>query len=250
MYVVQIIIFGILVVKVVLRDIGRVFGISLKEVDQFVCLILFKLGMMFEEVRWQFVQLNRWLFEFVVFYKVFQIVRKIEGFLRYMFIYVVGVVFSKELFFEVVFLQEGYDGVYLMQYVMDYLEDFGFLKMDFLGLCNLMFIEFIKMMIEKEINMKIDFFEIFYQDEKMFLLLLNGDMMGIFQLELLGMRNVLKCLKLLRFEDIVVVNVFYRLGLMENILLFIDWKYGWVCVEVLYEDVRNIFSDMYGVIVY
>lgn len=63
---------------------------------------------------------------------------------------------------------------------MDYFEDLGFLKMDFLGLWNLILIEFIILMIEKEENIKIDFLSIFYCDDKMFFLLLKGDMIGIF----------------------------------------------------------------------
>lgn len=64
------------------------------------------------------------------------------------------------------------------------------------------------------------------------------------------MRSVLKWFKFLGLEDIVVVNVLYWFGLMENILLFIDCKYGWVFVYYFYEDLRSILEDMYGVIVY
>ena len=78
----------------------------------------------------------------------------------------------------------------------------------------------------------------------------NGDTTGIFQLESSGMRNVLKRLKPSRLEDIVAVNALYRPGPMENIPLFIDRKHGRARVEVPHEDVRNILSDTYGVIVY
>ncbi len=115
---------------------------------------------------------------------------------------------------------------------------------------NLTLIESIKTMIEKETNTKIDFSEISYQDEKTFSLLSNGDTTGIFQLESSGMRNVLKRLKPSRLEDIVAVNALYRPGPMENIPLFIDRKHGRARVEVPHEDVRNILSDTYGVIVY
>ena len=250
MHVAQIITFGTLAAKAALRDTGRVFGISPKEADQLARLIPSKPGMTLEEARRQSAQLNRRLSESAVLHKVFQIARKIEGLPRHTSTHAAGVVLSKEPLSEVVPLQEGHDGVYLTQYAMDHLEDLGLLKMDFLGLRNLTLIESIKTMIEKETNTKIDFSEISYQDEKTFSLLSNGDTTGIFQLESSGMRNVLKRLKPSRLEDIVAVNALYRPGPMENIPLFIDRKHGRARVEVPHEDVRNILSDTYGVIVY
>ena len=128
--------------------------------------------------------------------------------------------------FEVIPIQEGHDGIYLTQYSMEYLEEIGLLKIDFLGLRNLTLLETILKSIQRTTGRKVNIKNIPIDDPGTYELISRGQTTGVFQLESEGMRNVLTKLKPTRFEDIVAVNALYRPGPMENIPLFINRKHG------------------------
>ena len=140
--------------------------------------------------------------------------------------------------------------MFLTQYSMEYLEEIGLLKMDFLGLRNLTLIESILSSIYRKTGKKVNIGTIPLEDSDTFNLLAKGETTGIFQLESEGMRKVLTRLKPTRFEDIVAVNALYRPGPMENIPLFIDRKHGRKKVEYPHPDLLPILENTYGVIVY
>ncbi|MEH7476788.1 DNA polymerase III subunit alpha [Bacillus altitudinis] len=250
MHVAQIVTFGTLAAKAALRDVGRVMGIDSKAADHLAKLIPSKPGTTLKEAVTVSSELKTLLQQSEELQRVFQTALKVEGLPRHTSTHAAGVVLSEEPLTQVVPIQEGHDGVYLTQYAMNYLEDLGLLKMDFLGLRNLTLIESIKNQIERQENVHINFSDISYEDQKTFDLLSAGDTTGIFQLESQGMRQVLRRLKPSSLEDIVAVNALYRPGPMENIPLFIDRKHGRVKVSYPHPDLYDILKDTYGVIVY
>ncbi|MCY7736627.1 DNA polymerase III subunit alpha [Bacillus safensis] len=250
MHVAQIVTFGTLAAKAALRDVGRVMGIDSKAADRLAKLIPSKPGTTLKEAVTASSELKTMLQQSEELRKVFQTALKVEGLPRHTSTHAAGVVLSEEPLTEVVPIQDGHEGVYLTQYAMNYLEDLGLLKMDFLGLRNLTLIESIKNQIERQENVHINFSDISYEDQKTFELLSAGDTTGIFQLESQGMRQVLRRLKPSSLEDIVAVNALYRPGPMENIPLFIDRKHGRVKVSYPHPDLYDILKDTYGVIVY
>jgi DNA polymerase-3 subunit alpha len=133
---------------------------------------------------------------------------------------------------------------------MEYLEEIGLLKMDFLGLRNLTLLDSVLSSIYRKTGKKVNIRTIPLDDQDTFTLLAKGETTGIFQLESEGMRKVLMRLKPSCFEDIVAVNALYRPGPMENIPIFIDRKRGRQNVDYPHPDLKPILENTYGVIVY
>ena len=133
---------------------------------------------------------------------------------------------------------------------MEYLEELGLLKIDFLGLRNLSLIESILKSIFRKTGKQLDIKTIPMDDPSTYQLISSGQTTGVFQLESEGMRNVLKRLQPNRFEDVVAVNALYRPGPMENIPHFIDRKHGREKVVYPHPNLKPILENTYGVIVY
>ncbi|MDP4085987.1 MAG: DNA polymerase III subunit alpha [Bacillota bacterium] len=250
LHVAQIITFGTMAAKGALRDVGRAFGLNSKELDQLSKLIPSQLGMTLETALKESERLKAFVNEAPMNKKLFDTALKLEGLPRHTSTHAAGVIISEKPLVELIPIQEGHNQVYLTQYSMDYLEELGLLKMDFLGLRNLSLIESIVHMIFQETHKKIDLKSILLNDQKTYELLSKGETTGIFQLESEGMRNVLLRLKPNDFEDIVAVNALYRPGPMENIPLYIDRKHQKKPVEYLHADLKPILENTYGVIVY
>lgn len=249
-HVAQIITFGTLAAKAVLRDVGRVFGLNPKELDYLSKLIPTQLGITLHSALKESEGLRKFVHESSLNKKLFETACKLEGLPRHTSTHAAGVVISEEPLVHSVPIQEGHDHVYLTQFSMEHLEDAGLLKMDFLGLRNLTIIENILQSIYKNTGKKVDIKRIPLEDERTFKLLSSGETTGVFQLESEGMRDVLRRLKTSRFEDIVAVNALYRPGPMENIPTFIKRKHGKEAVTYPHRDLEDILENTYGVIVY
>lgn len=250
LHVAQIITFGTLAARAVLRDVGKVFGLNTKELDQLSKLVPSVLGITLTEAYKQSEGLRKFIHQSPVHKQIFETSLKLEGLPRHTSIHAAGVVISEEPLIELIPIQEGHDGVFLTQYSMEYLEELGLLKMDFLGLRNLSLIENIVESIYRQTGKRINVNQIPLNDEKTFKLLSKGETTGVFQLESDGMREVLKRLKPSHFEDIVAVNALYRPGPMENIPLFINRKHGLEKIEYPHPDLEPILKNTYGIIVY
>ena len=174
----------------------------------------------------------------------------LEGLPRHTSTHAAGVVISEEPLVDVIPIQEGHDGIYLTQYSMEYLEELGLLKIDFLGLRNLTSIRNNFKIYSANNWKKVNIKNIPIDDPATYELISRGQTTGVFQLESEGMRNVLTRLKPNRFEDIVAVNALYRPGPMENIPLFIDRKHGHEKVIYPHASLQPILENTYGVIVY
>lgn len=249
-HVAQIITFGTLAAKAAIRDIAKVLGASQKEADSLAKLIPSKPGITLKEAYKESSPLRDKISQSSLAKKIFETATKVEGLPRHTSTHAAGVVISEKPLTEVIPIQEGHEEIYLTQFSMDYLEDVGLLKMDFLGLRNLSLIENIKELIHQYEGKKISFDQIGYEDSLTFDLLSKGETTGVFQLESEGMRHVLKRLKPSSLEDIIAVNALYRPGPMENIPLFIDRKHGRIPVQYPHIDLKEILQKTYGVIVY
>ncbi len=250
LHVAQIITFGTLAAKAALRDVGRAFGLSVKELDELSRMIPSKLGINLKQSYQESIRLQQFVTSSPRNKKLFDTACKIEGLPRHTSTHAAGVVLSQQPLVDIIPIQGGHDDIYLTQYSMEYLEELGLLKMDFLGLRNLSFIESILDMLYKATKKRIDIRKIPIDDPAVFKLLSRGETTGIFQLESEGMRNVLKRLQPTDFEDIVAVNALYRPGPMENIPHYINRKHGKELINYYHPDLEEILSNTYGVIVY
>lgn len=250
LHVAQIITFGTLATKAVLRDVGRVFGLNTSELDRLSRLVPSRLGITLEGAYQESEGLRTFVQESKLHQQIFEVSRKLEGLPRHTSTHAAGVVLTEKPLVDSVPIQAGSHETYLTQYPMEHLEELGLLKMDFLGLRNLSLIEAILESIYRKTGKRLDIKEIPLDDGETFQLLSKGDTTGVFQLESEGMRNVLKRLQPSRFEDIVAVNALYRPGPMENIPLFIERKHGAVEVSYPHPDLKPILANTYGVIVY
>jgi DNA polymerase III subunit alpha len=250
LHVAQIVTFGTLAAKAALRDVGRAFGLNSKELDHLSRLIPFRLGINLKDAYKESESLRSFINENSLNRRLYETALKLEGLPRHTSTHAAGVVLSEKPLIELIPIQQGHNDVYLTQYSMEYLEEIGLLKMDFLGLRNLTLLDSILTSIYRKTGKRMDIRSIPLNDQETFELLARGETTGIFQLESEGMRKVLIRLKPSRFEDIVAVNALYRPGPMENIPLFIDRKHGRQSVVYPHPDLEKILENTYGVIVY
>jgi DNA polymerase-3 subunit alpha len=250
LHVAQIVTFGTFAAKAALRDVGRVFGLNTKELEYLSKLVPSRLGINLREAVKESDGLRKFIQETPLNRRLYETALKLEGLPRHSSTHAAGVVISEKPLIDLVPIQQGSHHVYLTQYSMEYLEELGLLKMDFLGLRNLSLLESILSSIYRQTGKRVDIARIPLNDEKTFALLARGETTGIFQLESEGMRKVLIRLRPSRFEDIVAVNALYRPGPMENIPLFIDRKHGRKTIEYPHPDLKPILENTYGVIVY
>lgn len=249
LHVAQIITFGTFAAKAAVRDIARVLGATSEEIEFLAKQIPSRLGATLTDALKESSSLRQAVNENGDYKKIVETALKIEGLPRHTSTHAAGVVFSKEPLTDIIPVQESPTGIYLTQFSMDFLEELGLLKMDFLGLRNLTIIDHIRKMMDRT-GEHIDFTRISYSDEKTFELLSRGNTTGIFQLESDGMRNVLRNLKPTNFEDIVAVNALYRPGPMENIPIYIDRKHKRTAINYIHPDLEGILYPTYGVIIY
>ncbi|MDQ0214987.1 DNA polymerase-3 subunit alpha [Oikeobacillus pervagus] len=249
LHVAQIITFGTLSAKAVMRDVARSFGFNTKELEQLSRMIPTRLGITLKDVYDQSKPFRDWVHESKNHAKLFQTALKLEGLPRHTSTHAAGVVITERPLVEHLPVQEGNNGIFLTQFPMDILEKIGLLKIDFLGLRNLTILERIMESIYFSTGQKVDLSRIPMDDPKTFQLLSDGHTTGVFQLESDGMRKVLSTLKPTEFEDIVAVNALYRPGPMENIPTYIERKHG-KKVEYPHEDLKGILQKTYGVLIY
>lgn len=249
-HVAQIITFGTLAAKAVIRDVAKVLGFSNKEADIWAKQIPSRFGITLKEAYEQSASLRNLVNKTEKGKIIFQTAMKLEGLPRHTSTHAAGVVLSEQPLTDIIPIQEGHNGIYLTQYSMDFLEELGLLKIDFLGLRNLTLLENIKHFIERYERKKFCLQPDHFQDEKTFSLLSEGNTTGVFQFESEGMRKVLKKLKPSSLEDLVAVNALYRPGPMENIPVFIERKHGLKPIEYPHQDLQPILEKTYGVLVY
>lgn len=242
-----IITFGTLGGKQVLRDVGRILNIPIYKIDELSKLINFKETL--KQAYQNNINLSNIIDSEDRLKLLYDIAIHIEKFPRHTSVHAAGIVMSKCPLDETIPLVYN-NNSYITAYSMDYLEDLGLLKMDFLGLKNLTTI----MNIIKDINLqndeKIDFNKIPLNDSKTLKLFADGKTLGIFQFESEGMRKFLKKLKPSCFEDLFAANALFRPGPSNNIDTYIKRRHGKEEATYIDERLKPILKNTYGIIIY
>ena len=246
----QIITFGTMASRAVIRDVGRALEYEYGYCDRIAKMIPF--GHTLQET------LKR-VPEFKELYetddrsrRLIDLGKKLEGVARHASTHACGVVISAEPLSNLVPLQHPTqnDQTIVTQYEMHSIEDLGLLKFDFLGLKNLSIIEDTLKRIYAIHGKNIDIERIPLNDQKVFQLFRQANTVGIFQVESDGMRRYLKELKPTELEDIIAMIALYRPGPMELIPEYIARKQGKKSIEYLHEKLKPILKDTQGICIY
>ncbi|MGN0794201.1 MAG: DNA polymerase III subunit alpha [Aristaeellaceae bacterium] len=244
----QIITFGTMAAKGVIRDVGRVLGMSYADTDAVAKAVPFDLGMTLEKALKVSPMLKTMYEEQPDVKRLIDTAMTLEGMPRHASTHAAGVLITGRPVVEFVPLQRN-DEVITTQYPMGTIEQLGLLKMDFLGLRTLTVIrDTLDMMRDQGIDMKPE--DIPMDDPAVYEMISNGDTDGVFQLEGGGMRSFLTNMKPGNFEDIIAAISLYRPGPMESIPRYIEGKQNPASVHYETEKLRPILDVTYGCMVY
>ena len=250
-YVCQIITFGKLKAKAVIRDVGRALGVLLSEVDEIAKMIpdhAKNLTKAIEEVP----GIREKCAESEEKTQMLEISLLLEGLPRHASTHAAGVVVSDKPLNEYLPLYKGKEGETLTQFDMNYVEKLGLVKFDFLGLRNLTVIKNCIELIKKQGKTPPDLLSLDLNDAKTFELLQNADTTGVFQLESSGMKDLILRLKPANFSDIVALVALYRPGPLDSGMAdtYVERKNGREEVVYLFDELEPVLKETYGVILY
>ena len=247
----QIITFGSMKAKSVIRDVGRVLGMTYGEVDKIAKMIPNDLKMTIQKAQSLNKDLDQLIKQDTDCNKLISHSKKLEGLHRHASTHAAGIVIAPgPLMNYVPLFKNPSTHDITTQIEMNSLEDIGLLKMDFLGLRNLTVINKTINMINKNHNKSITLNDINLFDDKVYKLFANGNTIGIFQFESRGMRDYLKQLKPNCIEDLIAMNSLYRPGPMANIPEFLKRRNDTNLINYLHTDLEPILKETYGIIVY
>ena len=241
--------FATLAAKQVLRDVSRIFSVPLYKVDKLTSYIPVMSHKKLTDFFNENINFKEYINSDETLKKVYKVACILEGFPRQIGTHAAGIVMCKKDLDEVIPLTKN-DDMYLTGYSMNYLEELGLLKMDFLGIRNLTIIMNCLDTVLKNKGIKIDFNNIPLDDKETYDLFTRSDTSGIFQFESSGMRNFLRKLKPSNFNDLVAAIALFRPGPAENIDLYIARKEG--KEKVIYQDksLEEVLKDTYGIMIY
>lgn len=248
-HVAQIITFGTLAAKAVVRDVGRVLRVPYAEVDRLAKMIPNVLKMTLSEALHLSTEMRALYDADPTMKKVLDLSIKLEGLPRHSSTHAAGVVISGVPLNTVVPLQSN-DGVLTTQFPMTTLEELGLLKMDFLGLRTLTVIRYALDYIQQQGKPLPDFSENNYDDPAVWEMIASGDTDGVFQLESAGMQQFLQQLKPDCFEDLIAGISLYRPGPMDQIPRYVKGKHEPQSVTYAHPLLEPILSTTYGCMVY
>ncbi len=248
--VVQIVTFGTMAARGVIRDVGRVMDMPYAFVDSIAKMIPNELNITIDKA----LDMNP---EFKGLYSsddrvhhLIDMCKRLEGLPRNTSMHAAGVVICQKSADEFVPLSRGSDGSIVTQFTMTTLEELGLLKMDFLGLRTLTVIQNAVNMIEKDTGVHIDVDHIDYDDKKVLESLGTGKTDGVFQLESTGMKNFMKELRPQSLEDVIAGISLYRPGPMDFIPKYIRGKNNPDSITYACPQLEPILAPTYGCIVY
>ncbi|MBR0319681.1 MAG: DNA polymerase III subunit alpha, partial [Clostridia bacterium] len=244
----QIITFGTMAARGVIRDVGRVLGMSYQETDQIAKMVPFDLGMTLEKALKLNPELRHAYEDSPEVKELIDTAMTLEGMPRHASTHAAGVLITSKPVMNYVPLQTN-DEVITTQFPMGTIERLGLLKMDFLGLRTLTVIrDTLDMLREQGIDLKPE--DIPMDDPAVYEMISEGDTDGVFQLEGTGMRNFLTGMKPENFEDIIAAISLYRPGPMDSIPRYIAGKHDASSVKYSTEKLRPILDVTYGCMVY
>ncbi|WP_320035426.1 DNA polymerase III subunit alpha [Halarcobacter sp.] len=253
----QIITFGKLLAKGVIRDVARVLDMPYSKADAMAKLIPDELGINLTDSYEKEPKIKELCDADPQAKRVWEFALALEGLNRNAGTHAAGVVISNEPLWKKtpLFKPSGMDTI-ATQYNGKYVEDVDLIKFDFLGLKTLTVIDEANKLVEKRYGKKIDFIHEDVNDQGVYDLIQSGNTIGLFQIESAGMQDLAKRLKPSGFEDIIAMLALYRPGPMESGMLddFIDRKHGRAEISYFYDEfeepLRPILEPTYGVIVY
>ena len=247
----QIITFGTMGAKAVIRDAGRALDIPFAEVDKIAKLVPNTLNITLEEALKQTSELRQLRENDPRVADLLQVAGHLEGLVRHASTHAAGVVISPQPLQEIVPLYKVKDEI-TTQYAMDDLEKIGLLKMDFLGLTTLTVIDDCVKLIETTRGEKLDLDNLPPNDEQSYAMLGKGLTAGIFQFESRGMTDILQRVKPSRLADLTALNALYRPGPLQGGMIddYIARKSGKKRVVYDLPQLKEILEETYGVIVY
>jgi len=259
----QIITFGSLLAKGVIRDVARVLDMPLSQADKMAKLIPDELGITLngKTKKGEFIdgafqkepKLRELIDSDENSKRVWEFAKKLEGLKRNSGIHAAGVVISnEELWHKTPIYKPSGETTFVTQYSLNYLEDVDLIKFDFLGLKTLDVIDNAIKLIKRRYDKDVVWHEIDENDSKVYDVIRDGDTIGMFQIESSGMQDLNKRLKPDSFEDLIAVLALYRPGPMESGMLdsFIERKHGREAIEYTFDVMEPILGNTYGVIVY
>ncbi len=248
--VVQIVTFGTLQAKGVIRDVGRVMDLPYQLCDSLAKMVPNELNITLDKALEKNPELKKLYQEDEQVKHLIDMCRCLEGLPRHSSMHAAGVVICPEAADEFVPLSRGSDGSITTQFTMTTLEELGLLKMDFLGLRTLTVIHDAVKFIEKSTGQRLNIDEIDYEDIDVLKSIGSGRTEGIFQLESAGMKNFMKELRPQSLEDIIAGISLYRPGPMDFIPKYIKGKNNHDAVTYSCPQLEPILKPTYGCIVY
>ncbi len=251
-HVAQIITFGSMKARAVIRDVGRALDMPFGDVDRIAKLIPDQLKITIKDAIEQEPRLRDAEKRDEKVATLLSTARVLEGLSRHMSTHAAGVVISPEPMVEYLPLCKGPKGEILTQYDMKYTEKTGLIKFDFLGLKTLTVIDRAIKLIQADLGNPLNIDTIPLDDPKTYDLLCKGDALGVFQLESPGMRALLTNMKPEVFTDLIALVALYRPGPMESGMVgnFVDTKHGNKPANYPLPQLKPVLEETYGVIVY
>ena len=246
----QIITFGTLLAKGVIRDVGRVMDLPYSFCDTIAKMIPNELGITIDKALVMNPELRAMYESDETVKTLIDMSKRLEGLPRHSSMHAAGVVISQKAMDEYVPLSRAADGTITTQFIMTTIEELGLLKMDFLGLRTLTVIKNAVDLVEKNHGIKIDVDHIDYDDKKVLDSIGTGKCDGIFQLESAGMKNFMKELKPQSLEDVIAGISLYRPGPMDFIPKYIKGKNEPESISYVCKELEPILEPTYGCIVY
>ncbi len=249
----QIITFGKLLAKGVIRDVARVLGMPYARADAMAKLIPDKPGTKLDEAYEAEPKLRELIENDPLAARVWKYAKALEGLNRNAGTHAAGVVISnEELWHKTPLFKPAGQDTLATQYSGKYIEDVDLIKFDFLGLKTLTVIDEAKKLVKERRGVEIDFKKVDIQDKKVYEYISQGNTLGLFQIESAGMQDLAKRLKPSGFEDIIAMLALYRPGPMESGMLddFVERKHGRAKITYMFPELEPILKPTYGVIVY
>ncbi len=246
----QIVTFGTMAARNVIRDVGRVLDIPYGAVDAIAKMVPAELNITIDKAIAGNVEFKRAYDSDPQIKQLIDMARRLEGLPRHTSMHAAGVVISKKPIMEYVPLSRGSDGSTVTQFIMTTLEELGLLKMDFLGLRTLTVIQNAANMAKNNKGIEVDLGLIDYDDKKVLEMIGQGKTKGVFQLESPGMTSFMRELKPQSLEDVIAGIALYRPGPMDFIPKYIQGKNSGQQIKYDCPQLKPILEPTYGCIVY
>jgi len=248
----QIITFGTMKARGVIRDVGRTLNVPLSEVDRIAKLVPEGPGVKLDSAIREEPELKSLENGSETPRKLLSIARSLEGLARHASTHACGVVISDRPLTEYLPLYKGSKGEIMAQFTMDKVEQLGLIKFDFLGLKTLTVLKEALKLVEASTGKKIDLDRISLEDKATYQLCSDGKTTGVFQLESSGIKEILRKLSPETFEDVIALVALYRPGPLGSNMVddFINGKHGKIKVSYFLPQLKPILKETYGVILY